>query len=376
MSLSSLGGQIRIQLICQQQPEFVVTAVEIQSDRLRLKPTLLASKPLRLAPTIVGTLFSLCGTAQTVAALQACEAVAGQVFDARSGMERQQAIQVETVFEHSLRLAQDWALALAIPPLAPEVLRQLFQLKRELNQGLTASLLAQLQHTLEQQFLGLELDRWLLICQQGDLADLQQRGLLGQLLTKLAQQQWLALGNSPVQALPATVAQDSHWWQQQLSLGNTEAFCAFPTLNGAACESSSFTRQYSHPALQVWRQRYGSGLATRLIARVLDLIVHLQGLQQTELGLIKTAAFANTGLASVETARGLLVHQVCAEQSYIQSYQIVAPTEWNFHPKGSLACMLQTLRADNLMQLRQQAQALITALDPCVNYQLEIKSDA
>jgi Ni,Fe-hydrogenase I large subunit len=108
----------------------------------------------------------------------------------------------------------------------------------------------------------------------------------------------------------------------------------------------------------------------------LDLIVHLQGLQQTELGLIKTAAFANTGLASVETARGLLVHQVCAEQSYIQSYQIVAPTEWNFHPKGSLACMLQTLRADNLMQLRQQAQALITALDPCVNYQLEIKSDA
>lgn len=127
----------------------------------------------------------------------------------------------------------------------------------------------------------------------------------------------------------------------------------------------------------MWQQAYGSGLAPRLLARVLDLITHLQGLQQTETsGLISTVAGVNTGLASVETARGLLVHRVYANAAGIQVYQIVAPTEWNFHPQGSLVRMLQRLRADNMLLLRQQAQALITALDPCVSYQLEIKLDA
>ena len=377
MSLSSLSGQISIQLICQRQTEYEVTAVELQSDRLRLTPNLLRHKPLELAPKVLGSLFSLCGTAQTVAALQACEAVAEQALAASSLLERQRAIQIETVFEHSLRLAQDWAQALSIPPLAPENLRQLFQIKRELNKGLTPSLLAHLQQALEQQLLGLELHKWLPLCEQGDLAQLMQYGFVGQLLSQLQQQHWLALGHSDVQALPAALAQAGEWWLQQLTQTRAEDFCAFPTFNGSACETSSFTRQCSHPALQVWQQAYGSGLATRLLARVLDLITHLQGLQQTETsGLISTVAGVNTGLASVETARGLLVHRVYADAAGIQMYQIVAPTEWNFHPQGSLVRMLQRLRADNMLLLRQQAQALITALDPCVSYQLEIKLDA
>jgi hypothetical protein len=377
MSLSSLSGQISIQLICQRQTEYEITAVELQSDRLRLTPNLLRYKPLNLAPKVLGSLFSLCGTAQTVAALQACEAVAEQALAASSLLERQQAIQIETVFEHSLRLGQDWAQALSIPPLAPEYLRQLFQMKRELNKGLTPLLLARLQQALEQHLLGLKLHTWLQLCEQGDVAQLKPYGLVGQLLSQLAQQHWLALGNNQVQALPAALAHNSQWWQQQLTQATAEDFCALPTFNGCACETSSFTRQCLHPALQAWQQVYGSGLATRLIARVLDLIVHLQGLQQTESAdLISTAAFAKTGWVSVGTARGLLVHRVYAEAAGIQVYQIVAPTEWNFHPQGSLARMLQSLRTENLASLRQQAQALITALDPCVNYQLEIKSDA
>jgi Ni,Fe-hydrogenase I large subunit len=60
----------------------------------------------------------------------------------------------------------------------------------------------------------------------------------------------------------------------------------------------------------------------------------------------------------------------------IRHYQIVAPTEWNFHPQGSLSQMLHGLQALDETELRQQAQALITALDPCVAYQLEISTDA
>ena len=40
--------------------------------------------------------------------------------------------------------------------------------------------------------------------------------------------------------------------------------------------------------------------------------------------------------AMAEMARGLLVHAVRVEGGRIADYAIVAPTEWNFHPRGAL----------------------------------------
>lgn len=85
---------------------------------------------------------------------------------------------------------------------------------------------------------------------------------------------------------------------------------------------------------------------------------------------------AGEGIALLQTARGLLVHRVVQQHGLILEYHIVAPTEWNFHPQGSLYHMLSGLRATSEVALRNQAQALIAALDPCVTYQLEITRDA
>jgi Ni,Fe-hydrogenase I large subunit len=78
----------------------------------------------------------------------------------------------------------------------------------------------------------------------------------------------------------------------------------------------------------------------------------------------------------VQTARGLLTHRVVQHAGLIQHYQIVAPTEWNFHPQGTLAQMLRHLQATDTAELSAQAHALITALDPCVAYHLELEADA
>jgi Ni,Fe-hydrogenase I large subunit len=57
----------------------------------------------------------------------------------------------------------------------------------------------------------------------------------------------------------------------------------------------------------------------------------------------------------------------------ISHYQIIAPTEWNFHPKGVVASSLQQLIVKDKSILRQQAALVINAIDPCVGFELLIE---
>ena len=42
-------------------------------------------------------------------------------------------------------------------------------------------------------------------------------------------------------------------------------------------------------------------------------------------------------IAAVETARGPLLHFARVRDGRIEDYHVLAPTEWNFHPRGLLA---------------------------------------
>ena len=81
---------------------------------------------------------------------------------------------------------------------------------------------------------------------------------------------------------------------------------------------------------------------------------------------------AGTGLAQVQAARGLLVHRLTLELGRLTDYRILAPTEWNFHPQGAAALGLATLPATDEATLRRLAGLFITALDPCVAYDISI----
>jgi coenzyme F420-reducing hydrogenase alpha subunit len=79
------------------------------------------------------------------------------------------------------------------------------------------------------------------------------------------------------------------------------------------------------------------------------------------------------GRALVETARGLLMHEIVLDGDKVAEYFIVAPTEWNFHPQGPLAG-LAAGGADALGSrgaARRGRALAVAALDPCVRWELE-----
>ena len=78
-----------------------------------------------------------------------------------------------------------------------------------------------------------------------------------------------------------------------------------------------------------------------------------------------------SGNAIVETARGLLMHEVTLENDRVSEYWIVAPTEWNFYPQGLLACWMRQRRYRDEAQLRDFVAHAVAALDPCVGWELK-----
>ena len=79
------------------------------------------------------------------------------------------------------------------------------------------------------------------------------------------------------------------------------------------------------------------------------------------------------GLAWCEMARGLLIHRVeldtrAAGEPRIARCDVLAPTEWNFHPTGPVA---QTLAAMPGGSDDAPARLLAAAFDPCVAIRIE-----
>ena len=82
------------------------------------------------------------------------------------------------------------------------------------------------------------------------------------------------------------------------------------------------------------------------------------------------------GLAWVEMARGLLVHQVeigaAGDNPKVLACRVLAPTEWNFHPQGEVARRVAALDAGVPASLLvPQVGLLMAAFDPCVPFQIE-----
>jgi len=53
------------------------------------------------------------------------------------------------------------------------------------------------------------------------------------------------------------------------------------------------------------------------------------------------------------------------EAARTEAYRVLAPTEWNFHPRGVLAQALSALRGP---QAADNARTLAVAFDPCVEF--------
>ena len=83
------------------------------------------------------------------------------------------------------------------------------------------------------------------------------------------------------------------------------------------------------------------------------------------------------GAAAVETARGRLHHHVELDANgRVCRFRCLAPTEWNFHPRGPLARMLRGAVVPLDRGGRDAVEQLIAAFDPCVGFKVTVREVA
>jgi hypothetical protein len=190
-----------------------------------------------------------------------------------------------------------------------------------------------------------------------------------------------------------------------LSRANADQFIAAPQLGAAPCEVTPLVREAQRPGLVIdLVGAHGNGLLPRLGALIVELARAACEIEarladrrpSPEIGLTRpnapgalarvpappadTDAAAPTsglGLGLADAARGLLLHWVQTQDAAVSHYRILAPTEWNFHPRGTVAKGLEEMVRHlsdrvGLEELERRARLHITAVDPCVAYRLVV----
>jgi Ni,Fe-hydrogenase I large subunit len=184
--------------------------------------------------------------------------------------------------------------------------------------------------------------------------------------------------DAPVDFLPALDEISLH---QYLVQADADAFVAQPLWRGKPCETTVLCRQRQQPLVAALLAANGNGVMTRTVARLVELAGIPATLRRLFQQLLSASPKENVsaqmrpsgvGLGQVEAARGRLVHRLELEKNVVRRYQIVAPTEWNFHPRGIAAQLLKRLPAQDEATLKKWASLLINTIDPCVRYQLTV----
>lgn len=360
-----------------------VAAVAIDNGRPRDPGRMFAGRPAAEVPAMLPLLFSLCGTAQLVAGLNAVEDAAGVAAEAPHRTARRLLVTAETVLEHGQRMLRDWpeligetadlatvkALRGALAPLrgllypgkdwgrpgggalAPDrdaVRARLAEARRLLHERLFAGPAPAAVADAE------ALAAW------GRAGHTPAARMVGRLSGDLAS--W---GASDVPNLP-------HPDPAALSarMAADDGFPARPDWQGAERLTHPLSRQECHPLIRALSPRCGNGALSLAAARLVEL---RQGLDEAGAladalephpGAPVTALPDGAGLGMVEAARGLLAHRVEIAGGTVARYRILAPTEWNFHPRGALAAGLAG--AADTDDLAWRARLLAALLDPCV----------
>ena len=383
--MSSLEG--RITLILQPGADSD-TQVTLQSARPVHASRMFHGKPIEETLQSLPLLFSICSTAQAAAATEACEQAMNITPDPTVAAAREQLVMVETLREHLWRLLLDWSRLLQLSPAEQEmatVMGRLQTLQHAIHGGtplfqLNPSPLPSASTSLEtlthpfiteiiEPLLGTRVKAWQQITGFEALQQWMTKsdGVLPTLFQQLQQSQWASLGSTTTPLLPMI---EKPLWQ---SLLGEETFIERPQWEGRPHEASPLTRSNSLLLASV-TQQWGNGVMARMVARISEIIEILQTLPHPVQTDNDTSLPNQSGIGIVEAARGRLIHHVQLEEEEITRYQIVAPTEWNFHPQGVVVQALQQLPFA-VRDLEQQARLIIHAIDPCVGYDLVIQAD-
>lgn len=342
------------------------TAVDIRSTRPQLAQRLLGGRTVAEAARLVETLFALCSRSQRIAMEAAAEAARGETPSAALVEQRERQVLAELAREHA------WLLLVHVPDLTGHR-RDAEPLLRLRQAGDQAERLATvLTEVLDERVLGTPAQHWL----AGSPADLDrwrhERGTVpATMLAGLGD--GLDTGSAHAPVLPAVhrlgAADLSPLARQAL---DEPEFCARPLWRGIPAETGAAARMAEEPLVAAWNAARGRGAGARLLARIAELAGLPRRLREGGPSLVRAWSLGGGGgAAAVETSRGLLLHVLRLDGETISDYRIVAPTEWNFHPRGALAEGLAPWPADG--DLAARARLIALSLDPCVGFDVELR---
>lgn len=322
-----------------------VTDVEIDCRRPTVS-SLLRGRTAREAMTLVPLLFAVCGKAQGLAARLALAAALGETVAAHRSEEAAQ----EAAREHL------WHL---LPGDENRVLLAQGTRSLQTDDGVPAFLTTMIGMS-PAEWLALDvggLNRWL-ITTDAPIAT----------AIRIAHPRMDEVPASVVPLLPALTAEESLALWPRLDA----AFAMQPTWRGAPAETGALAR--SLDGGDAFSSFATSPLLQRRLARLTELASFAAAVDSpTAPGTASAIPVApSRGRALVETARGLLMHEVELDGERITDYQIVAPTEWNFHPLGALCPWLHGLPTNDGDALRVSVGRRVAALDPCVPWRTEL----
>jgi hydrogenase large subunit len=155
-----------------------------------------------------------------------------------------------------------------------------------------------------------------------------------------------------------------------------------PRLAGRVVETGAIARQLAagQPLVREAVARCGANVYTRVLARLVELARVLPMMEDWLRALRPGEPWcaqaplpdAGSGVGLTEAARGALGHWLVVERGRIASYQIVAPTSWNFSPRdaaGVPGALEQALEGAPVLPGETTpvaVQHIVRSFDPCM----------
>jgi len=403
--MNNIEGQLDIDFYPQRKKS---ERVELSSSRPLHATKIFIGKTPEQVLAIIPLLFSVCGVAQSRAALIAIEQNLKVESEAEQETARDMLVLVENAKEHMFRLFIDWPQLFNLKtsnnnmPYISQMLGEFkaalfhngeaLSLDSKLNTHFTDVdyLIEQFELYLQQHVFNQTTQDWLKITDVHALHEWAQQNdsVAANSINYIREQAWASQGLTDCERLPAL---DEGDLLEKFNASNAENFIAQPQWQGQCYETTTLSRQFEQPLIQALHREFGSALITRWVARLVELANIPQQLRNQLQLLTDTSTTSDNiadkvtnkksgmgkavrGMAQIEAARGRLIHHVEIENGIISKYQILAPTEWNFHPQGLVAKSLGSLANSNhnKKEIEHLAHLVINAIDPCVGYQLRI----
>lgn len=339
----------------------------VQSSRQDWAARMGHGVPAASLPGLMASLFNLCGHSHRLCSQLAIGAAAPGLLPTPANVAER--LRRETAMEHVRRMGLDWPRLLA--PAHSAQANATLRTCPPLAQDTTPDPWRPLQRWLQQDLLRMPASEWLAAWQVGRadwLATWSQchRGWLPGLLRE-ARAADTATPLSPTTALRPH-ADGPGLCRLGEALALTPALALRPQWDGACAHTGPWSRigqTSSDLPLTPW------GLLGARLAELARLVLDGGG---ATLGWGAVSTGPNRGLAWVEMARGLLVHQVEVDPATgrVLACRVVAPTEWNFHPHGEVAQRVARIAPDLPEAERtRQVNLLVAAFDPCVPFTIE-----